>query len=224
VDELWEKFNAACEWRRVSISHNCSFYGPGIMKTTCDEYARTRLRDVLKPLGLVPLEPVYVGLLWADLDGQGYWLYKIREGTEELPGFERPHTVAYSLVPVDPDKTRAAFAWAQEELWRPRGIWLGQPALLFCFDIMGVMEALPQIPQVRQCLAGGKLYFAPARYDWRGQDNTPYPYIKPTRARDRVQGLRSRYPTAGDVLWTPTEILLRQKHGDKMDAAPALAV
>ena len=207
---LWERFNQAAEWVYADpVRRSASYYGPGVMRVLVGEYARNRLREILEPLGLVPEEPHYIGLLWADL-GQGYELHKIRKETEHLEGYERPHSLVYSLVRVDDDKIRAAFAWASDMIWRDHGVWINdKPALVFCFDVQGAYKALAEIERVRRLLHNGKVVDAPAAYDWNGVDND-YPFIKPTRSRRKIQDHRSRWPSATDVLWTPKPLLIER--------------
>jgi len=231
IAELWPKFDLAADWRRggkPSDVRTVSFYGPGISRSLCDELARDRLREVLEPLGLVPLEPAYVGLLWARLDGEdGYHLYKVRSESVILEGFERPYLIHHGLEQVDDDKVDQAFWWAQEKCWMSRGIWLNDcPALVFMGNHLTCWQALEDISEVARHFVNGRPLLAKVRYDYRGKENR-YPYMRPTRLRARIQDLRSRYPRATeDLAIVPTEVL-RREYGEGLPTGisptPALA-
>jgi len=212
--DLWQKFNLAADWRRAgrpSEVRTVSFYGPGISRSLCDEMARDHLREVLEPLGLVPLEPAYCGLLWAWLsDSDGYVLYKIRQESVALDGFEKPYLVTYGLEQVEADKIEVAFYWSIEKCWFSRGVWINdRPGLAFMGNHLVAWKALEECPRVSRHFIDGHLPLAKVRYDFKGKDNR-YPYMAPTRSRPRIQDLRSRYPRATeDLAVVPASILQR---------------
>jgi len=218
IGELWEKFDLAANWRREgkpSEVRTCSFYGPGIGREKVHELAKDRLREILEPLGLVPLEPAYVGLLWADLAHEpGYHLYKVRSETVELEDYERPYLIQHTIERVDDAKVDTAFYWATERCWQSLGVWVNHaPAIVFAGDFFKADTALQDCAQVAGQLYDGRLVRASVRYDWRGRDRRPYPYMKPDRARPRIQDLRSRYPNASEDLAVVPTLVLQREYG-----------
>lgn len=222
--QLWTRFNQAADWARADPRRSVSYYGPQIMRVLVGEYARDRLRYILEPLGLVPQGPHYIALLWADL-GQGYALNKVEKKTEQLDGFERPHTVTHALVPVNPGDVRGAFVWARQMSWRASGVWINdKPALLFCgVPFESTARALRDLPQVAPLLHEGRVILAPAAYDWDGVEND-YPFIKPTRGTRAIHDHRARWPTAPDVKWTPKDVLIDRYGYGMRGREPALAL
>ena len=215
--DLWQRFGEAADWRRAGTHEQARrvfFYGPGVFRRVVDETARDRLVEVLEPLGLLPLDrPQYVGLLWADL-GKGYVLHKIRKATVELEGYERPHVAVHTLEAVPGDKTQAGMRWARETCWKPYGCWINEkPALLWAGRLTVAAQALEDMLEVAPLLHNRRYLRAPCAYDWRGENNKPYPYIKPTRSVPQIHRQRARWPNALDVKWTPSEVL-RERHGD----------
>jgi len=212
IAELWQKFNLAADWRREGVpeeNRRSEVYGPGLSKVICDEYARRRLREILEPLGLVPIEPEIIGLLWARLAGEDrYQLYKIRKETVELEGYERPHLIHHGLIPVSDDKVDAAFWWSTEKCWRDLGIWINDsPGLIIMSYVNTVKVALQDIPHIVPQLADGQVIRASVRFDYKGRANR-YPYMVPTRIKTRINDLRGRYPNATeDLAVVPTSIL-----------------
>ena len=215
IVDLWKSFDLAANWRRtgkLSEGRTCSFYGPGIGRSLCDELARDHLRETLEPLGLVPLEAAYCGLLWAWLDGE-YALYKVRTETVELEGYERPHLVHYGLDRVEDDKIGAVFKWSHEKCWFDKGVWINDhPAIAFMGNHIVLWQALGEIPQVAKYFVDGRLPSASVRYDYRNS-NPKYPYMAPTRLRDRIQDLRSRYPFATEDLAVVPQVILQRDYG-----------
>lgn len=223
AERFAECFDKAADWVRAGTMSNqdkplaqrvlfaAYVYGPGLAKRPVSELYRPEIERRLEELGLLALDrPRIVALLWADL-GAGYRAYKVRKSTEVLDGFERPHVANHDLVPVEHGQERLAFGWAADRLWWPRGLWLDQPALLFCQYVGLVEPILQQIPQVSARMPDGKVVLAPCDLDRKGEANRPYPYIRPTRSRAKIQDHRARWPNAGeDLLWVPKEILIRR--------------
>ena len=88
---------------RKRTLYNAYVYGPGLAKRPCKELYRPEIEHRLEELGLLAIDrPRVVALLWADLNasgtGAGYRAYKVRQTTETLPDFERPHVTHYDLV------------------------------------------------------------------------------------------------------------------------------
>lgn len=216
VGELWERFGQACDWRRSGPAEqvrSASVYGPGVYRTACTEYERDHLRSLLEPLGLVPFEPAYVGLLWANL-GHGYVLYKVRRETVEMEDYERPHVATTSLEPVDAEKVEAAFCWASEKCWHVKGVWVADaPGLAWMGDWDTLANALQDCPQVARKLFEGRLITASVRYDWQNPTGS-YPYMRPTRLRARIQDLRARFPSAVEDLAVAPTCVLHRRYGD----------
>lgn len=218
IAELWDKFDLACEWRRNSKPsqvRTASVYGPGIMRRTCHEMSRDHLRETLEPLGLIPFEPCYVGLVWASLAGSdGYHLYKVRQETAELDGFERPYVTQNALEMVDDEKVDTAFYWAMEKCWHPFPTWLNdRPAIAYCGDHSKCERAMANIGDIAPQLYDRRLIRSSVRFDWRGKEFRPYPYMKPTRLRTRIQDLRSRYPNASEDMAVVPRIVLERDYG-----------
>lgn len=221
IAELWEKFNLAADWRRAgrpSEVRTVSFYGPGIGRSLCTEYTRDHLRETLEPLGLVPLEPAYVGLLWAWLsEDDQYTLYKIRQETVEMDGFERPYLVQYGLDEIDQAKVEVAFRWAGELGWFSVGVWINdRPGLVFVGNHLVAWKALEECPRVARHFVNGRLLQAKVRYDFTNR-HPKYPYMLPTRIRDRIQDLRSRYPRATEDLAVVPASILRRDYGNGIE-------
>jgi len=233
ADRVLERFDQAAEWTyaddsdkpRAQRTIRCSYvWGPGIRKTPCSAMYKPGVERQLEKLGLLAIDrPRIIAFLWADL-GDGYMAYKVRKTTEALEGFERPHVTCYDLVTVEPAKTRYAFYHAKDLLWHDRGLWLSKPALIFSQHWQVTVDALKEIPQVACLMPNGKAYLAPCALDWKGADRE-YPYIKPTRSTRKIRNYRSRWPTAGDVKWSPKSLLIDQ-YGWGLDGQydPALAL
>ena len=157
---------------------------------------------------------VLLAVLWMDVTGATtphLAMYKVWRNVERWEQFEEP-ILCHELEQVPAEKYEVAFRWLRGHHWKAWGAWYrNKPGLVFSPDFQEVQKAFEDLSVTGRYLEKGhpQLERAPVRYDWR-QTEPPFTYVRTTRSRRDLWGLRSRYPNASELMFVPMAALHRQ--------------
>src|SRR4030042_642976 len=120
----------------------------------------------------------------------------------------------YDVRLVERDKLSDGFAWARVSGWPCWGVWhRGHPGLIWSPDFEEMERAFASLAgHGNAWVRDGELLRAPVRYSAR-ETGGAYPFVRSTRSRVELWRLRSRYPSAIELAYVPTEALRRRDGG-----------
>lgn len=162
----------------------------------------------------------FIGLAWLSQCETiaDHRFYKIFRSEGYDPGFENPVSISYSAEVVPHSKHDNVWQWIATDCkykwhWHHWGVfYAGHPGVIWTGNRDGVRKAVARLSQKRWGTLNWQyeeILHAPVRPK-RGAQLGPYIDMVTTRSRHEMFRLRSRYPRAGALDWTPDEILRRQ--------------